>query len=551
VGPTGIPPLAVWDRSNSTVNRKSVRDVVTGSYHWGEVNAQLSTALTFNASTWNIPQSIEIRAVDDNVAEGARILQLTHVSASLDYEATVFTQTVSAHDFTQVAETLPGVLQYNQLRQFHTVRDKADDTLTTKTPDVNATKPLWPFAVEKLWSSPNGTIEVEVAEDDLPGITLSSSAVTVTEGLASANYTIVLDSQPKADVTVTSLMMDSYGAGQVTLRPSAMYFTPATWNVPQIVVAEAVNDTDFEGERSFTDLYTNLIRQPFTQKIKHTYRSSDSDYEMQPSMNLLGANEPDQDLLYRREQGVRTTIIDDDGGCLAEYECRTNSSVTGTCIKKGRNKGKCKCEPGYGMRDCSRKCFLGQACLFRRLKLIVECHGGALCGLKCNTPEGDAVDIKRDCVADFNAGGFVKSLHAALKDENENLTLSEPKTSLYIVNDTDINCLFSMAGICRSILLDIDDATDEASNLILSLERQGILKTHPLYIQFSGPISVQALSETPTKIAWGIIGSVLFIFVVVWFIVIFRLCRQTAKDIREVSKIMSVAMIEKFRSKRK
>ncbi|MGB4859684.1 MAG: IPTL-CTERM sorting domain-containing protein [Dokdonella sp.] len=99
-------------------------------------------------------------------------------------------------------------------------------------------------------TSATGTI----TNDDLRGITVTESggSTAVTEGGATDSFTVVLNSQPEANVQIA---LD--GGTQVTAAPSPLSFTPANWNVPQTVTVTAIDDTLFEnnphpGSISFT-----------------------------------------------------------------------------------------------------------------------------------------------------------------------------------------------------------------------------------------------------------------------------------------------------------
>ncbi len=81
------------------------------------------------------------------------------------------------------------------------------------------------------------------------GATVSPSAgsTAVAEGGATDTYTIVLDTIPTADVTVT-MTPDA----QVTTTPAVLRFTPANWNSPQTVTVTAVDDALAEGAHTGT-----------------------------------------------------------------------------------------------------------------------------------------------------------------------------------------------------------------------------------------------------------------------------------------------------------
>ena len=80
------------------------------------------------------------------------------------------------------------------------------------------------------------------ARPTTPGVTVSETALTVTEGDATGDsYTVVLDSQPTADVTVT---VGGHAGTEVTPTPTSLTFTTSNWDTAQTVTVTAGNDTD-------------------------------------------------------------------------------------------------------------------------------------------------------------------------------------------------------------------------------------------------------------------------------------------------------------------
>jgi hypothetical protein len=86
-----------------------------------------------------------------------------------------------------------------------------------------------------------------------PGVAVTESGGTtnVAEGGATDTYTVVLNTAPTANVTVTL----SPGT-QVTVAPTTLTFTPANWNVPQTVTVTAVDDAMVEGAHTGTITHT-------------------------------------------------------------------------------------------------------------------------------------------------------------------------------------------------------------------------------------------------------------------------------------------------------
>ena len=81
-------------------------------------------------------------------------------------------------------------------------------------------------------------VTVNIDENDDPGITLSTNTLEIREG-SSRTYTVRLDSQPAANVTV-----DIQGGDDVDLDKTSLEFTPQTWNSRQTVRVEAEHDPD-------------------------------------------------------------------------------------------------------------------------------------------------------------------------------------------------------------------------------------------------------------------------------------------------------------------
>ncbi len=82
-----------------------------------------------------------------------------------------------------------------------------------------------------------------VTDNDIPGLVVTSSPVTISEGGGSANFNVRLATQPLADVTVAISTID----GQTTAVSAIgglvfLTFTPANWNINQGVAVTAVDD---------------------------------------------------------------------------------------------------------------------------------------------------------------------------------------------------------------------------------------------------------------------------------------------------------------------
>ena len=81
---------------------------------------------------------------------------------------------------------------------------------------------------------------VTVTENDAAGVTVRPTSLTIAEGASDA-YTVVLTTQPPADVMVT---LSVPGAGGFTADPSVLTFSSTTWSAAQTVTVSATEDAD-------------------------------------------------------------------------------------------------------------------------------------------------------------------------------------------------------------------------------------------------------------------------------------------------------------------
>ncbi|XWK89532.1 MAG: esterase-like activity of phytase family protein [Phormidium sp.] len=113
--------------------------------------------------------------------------------------------------------------------------------------------------------------------DPTPGVSITPSggSTDVTEGGATDTYTVVLNTQPTANVTIAI-----NSGNQTTTNPTNLIFTTANWNVAQTVTVTAVDDAVVEGNHTGT--------------INHTATSNDANYN-NISITSVTANITDND----------------------------------------------------------------------------------------------------------------------------------------------------------------------------------------------------------------------------------------------------------------
>ena len=90
------------------------------------------------------------------------------------------------------------------------------------------------------------SVTLTITDDDTAGITVSAaSPLEVDEG-DSASYSVVLDSQPTADVVITATSGDG---AKVSVFPAAITFTPEAWKQPGVFYVDGLADDDTNDER--------------------------------------------------------------------------------------------------------------------------------------------------------------------------------------------------------------------------------------------------------------------------------------------------------------
>ena len=99
------------------------------------------------------------------------------------------------------------------------------------------------------------TATVTIIDDDTatatPGVTVSKTALTVTEqDTTGDSYTVVLDTEPTANVTVT---VAGHSGTDVTPNPATLTFTSTTWSTAQTVTVTAGDDADTDGRFGHAD----------------------------------------------------------------------------------------------------------------------------------------------------------------------------------------------------------------------------------------------------------------------------------------------------------
>lgn len=238
------------------------------------------SALTFTSANWNTPQNVVVAAIDDAVAEGETIDFVAHEIVSQDpHYADAATPDVMVHiadndtpgviisqqyiTITENADILRATEYYSvslasQPVELVTITIAAAPAFTVSPPVLHFDAANWltaqPVAVSVeddnvMRDGQSGRVQhtvssgdaryaaldsvellVNVIDNDLAGLSYDvTPPLTVQEDGPPVTYTLYLDSQPTANVTVTAVTSDH----RLIIAPTDFVFTPATWNKHQ------------------------------------------------------------------------------------------------------------------------------------------------------------------------------------------------------------------------------------------------------------------------------------------------------------------------------
>ncbi len=282
VSPTS---LTVAEGSTGTytvvLNTQPTGDVtVTVGGALGDVSVSRSS-LVFTPTTWNQPQTVTVSVAEDDDALTDDMVTLTHGVSGADYssesaasvEVTITEKDVrgvtvsptfltvaegSTGTYTVVLNTQPTgdvtvtvggasgdvsmsrsslvftSTNWNQPQTVTVTAAEDDDALTDDTVTLTHRVSGADYASESAAS-----VTVTITENDTRGVTVSPTSLTVAEG-STGTYTVVLDTQPTGDVTVTV----GPASGDVSVSTTSLVFTSTTWNQPQTVTVSVAEDDD-------------------------------------------------------------------------------------------------------------------------------------------------------------------------------------------------------------------------------------------------------------------------------------------------------------------
>ena len=189
-----------------------------------------------------------------SVAEGSTVDVTVTLSADPEREVTVnLTKTdqggVTGSDYSGVPESL--VFQIGDTEKSFTFTAADDDI------DDDGESVALGFGATPDGVTAGTTATVTITDDDTAGVTVSESALSIDEG-GSGTYTVVLDSEPTANVTVAVAGHSGTDISLTgdTLANNALTFTASNWDTAQPVTVTAASDDDAASDAAVTLTHT-------------------------------------------------------------------------------------------------------------------------------------------------------------------------------------------------------------------------------------------------------------------------------------------------------
>ena len=225
--------------SNDTVDEPDETVEVSGATTAsGFTVTDATLTITDNDATPTVTLALSNPSISENVGVSTVTATLSHASSE-DTTVTVSVEAMapaSGLDYSLSANTVLTIAA-------EATASSGTVTVTGVNNDVDAankTVTVMGAASNNLGVSDPNDLRLIIANDDVRGVTVSAAMLSIAEG-GTGTYTVVLDSEPAGEVTVTPAR--SSGDSDVSVSV-ALNFTALTWATPQTVTVSAGEDTD-------------------------------------------------------------------------------------------------------------------------------------------------------------------------------------------------------------------------------------------------------------------------------------------------------------------
>ena len=247
---------------------------VTVAGHAGTDVTRTPGTLTFTTSDWETAQTVTVTAGDDaDTTDDSVTLTHSAMSADSSYQGITIagvTVTVRDNDTAQVTgvSVTPGnarlvmnwtavdnatgyTVQWKSGNQGYNTGNRqatvtsgttTSHTITGLTNGTAYSVQVTATRTDANDGPPSAEVQDTPAVPTAAGVTVSKTALTVTEqDTTGGSYTVVLDSEPAATVTVT---VAGHAGTDVTRTPGTLTFTTSNWDTVQTVTVTAGDDAD-------------------------------------------------------------------------------------------------------------------------------------------------------------------------------------------------------------------------------------------------------------------------------------------------------------------
>jgi large repetitive protein len=285
------------------LNSQPIANVAIGISSSDTTEGTVSPAtLTFTSANWNAPQTVTVTGVNDDVADGNQpysIVTAAAISIDLGYAGmdaanvsvsntdndtagitvsaisgstteaggtATFTVVLNSQPTANVvigvssSDTTEGTVAPASLT-FTSVNWAAPQTVTVTGVNDDLDDGNQPYTIVTAAAVSTDTtgysgmdaanVSVSNTDNDTAGITVSAISGATTEGAVTATFTVVLNSQPTADVVVG---ISSSDTTEGTVAPASLTFTSVNWAAPQTVTVTGVNDDLADGNQPYSIL---------------------------------------------------------------------------------------------------------------------------------------------------------------------------------------------------------------------------------------------------------------------------------------------------------
>ena len=231
-----VTPVADRDATDETV---TVSNAVSGSGAYAGVTAE-SVRVTVDDDETPVPAGVTVTPTRLSLREGgSRGSYTVKLDTMPSGNVTVTPRSSDAGAVTVSAALIFNSTNWDTARAVAVTTVQDDDATNEAVTVSNAVRGSGAYAGVTA-----GSVRVTVDDDETPGVTVTPTELSLSEGGSATTYMVVLDSNPLATVTLTPSSGDA-GAARVS---GALSFDSSNWDTAQPVMVTPVQDDDANDE---------------------------------------------------------------------------------------------------------------------------------------------------------------------------------------------------------------------------------------------------------------------------------------------------------------